>query len=403
LLYRQARNKPSAGPAVIYRIVFKLVLQRIPEGVAHGLASVTLRAVTASAAARRLLRRLAFPRGEELSVHALGQTFPSPLGAGAGLDKDVNCFEALGAIGFGFVEVGTITAERQPGNPPPTMRRLPRDRAILNRMGFPNPGAIEAANRLRHRTGETIVGTNIGKSMVTPLSRIAEDYRATVRAVAPLSEYIAINVSSPNTPGLRGMQATEALRSLVDEVRRELREMEIRIPLLVKISPDLSSEELDSIADLSLEMELDGIVAVNTTVSRAGLNDADRAKWFDGGGISGAPLRSRALEVLQHLYARVADRLVLISIGGIESADDAWERIAAGATLIQAHTGFIYGGPGWPRHVNRALVRRVREQGFSSIQQVVGSAVHGGEAGPSNNGHGLREPAASTSTLTGTP
>jgi dihydroorotate dehydrogenase len=385
---------------VIYRIFFKLVLQRIPEGVAHTLATVTLRAVTATAGARRLLRRLAFPGGEELRVHALGQTFPSPLGAGAGLDKGVNSFEALGAIGFGFVEVGTVTAERQAGNPPPTMRRLPRDRAILNRMGFPNPGAVEAANRLRKRTRETIIGTNIGKSMVTPLDRIAEDYQATVRQVAPLSEYIVLNVSSPNTPGLRDMQTTEALRPLIDAVREELREMEIRIPLLVKISPDLSSEELDSIADLALEMELDGIVAVNTMVSRAGLSDADQAKWFDGGGISGPPLKARALEVLQHLYPRVGGRLVLVSVGGIETPDDAWERIAAGATLIQAHTGFIYGGPGWPRHMNRALLRRLRDHGFSSIQQVVGTAARG-ESGPSANGHGLPEPAASTS-LTGT-
>lgn len=385
---------------MIYRIVFNLVLQRIPEGAAHKLASGTLRAGTASAGARRLLRRLAFPRGEELSVHALGQTFPSPLGAGAGLDKDVNWFEALGAIGFGFVEVGTVTAERQAGNPPPTMRRLPHDRAILNRMGFPNPGAIEAADRLRKRTGETIIGTNIGKSMVTPFDRIAEDYRATVREVAPLSEYITINVSSPNTPGLRDMQTTEALRSLIDAVRDELRVMGICIPLLVKVSPDLSSEELDSIADLALEMELDGIVAVNTTVSRTGLSYSDHPKWFDGGGISGAPLKSRALQVLQHLYTRVGGRLVLISVGGIETPDDAWKRIASGATLIQAHTGFIYGGPGWPRHINRALARRVRGEGFSSIQQVVGSAASGGAAGPSAHGQGLPEPAASTSNLT---
>jgi len=387
---------------VTYRIFFKLFLQRIPEGVAHTLASVTLRAVTAAAGPRRLLRRLAFPRSQELCVRALGQTFPSPLGAAAGLDKEVNWFDALGAIGFGFVEVGTVTAERQAGNPPPTMRRLPRERAILNRMGFPNPGATEAANRLRHRTGETIIGTNIGKSMVIPLDRIAEDYRATVREVAPLSEYIAINVSSPNTPGLRDMQATEALRLLIDEVRDEMHEIGIRLPLLVKISPDLSNEEIDSIADLSLQMELDGIVAVNTTVSRTGLSDVEKAKLFDGGGISGPPLKSRALEVLQRLYTRVGDRLVLISVGGIENADDAWERIAAGATLIQAHTGFIYGGPGWPRHMNRALVRRLRDQGFSSIQQVVGSTARGGEAGLSANGRGLRESASSTAALSRT-
>jgi dihydroorotate dehydrogenase len=361
---------------VAYRIVFKLFLQHIPEELAHELASVSLRALTANAGVRKLVRRRSFPRGDGLSIRALGLTFPSPVGVAAGLDKDVNWFESLGAIGFGFVEVGTVTANGQAGNPSPRIRRIPSDRAILNRMGFPNPGAIRAAQRLRRRTGETIVGTNIGKSLVTRFDRIAEDYRATVREVAPWSDYIVVNVSSPNTPGLRDMQATDALRRLIDELRDELKTAGVSLPLLVKISPDLSDEELDSIADLALELELAGIVAVNTTVSRAGLGAGlHQERWFAGGGVSGRPLKARALQVLQRLYARVGSRVVLISVGGVETPDDAWDRICAGATLVQAYTGFVYGGPGWARRMNGGLVRRLRDHGLSSIEELVGAST----------------------------
>jgi dihydroorotate dehydrogenase len=369
---------------LIYRLFFALVLKRIDAELAHALAAWTLRFVTAIPPVRSALRRLAAPSDPCLQVRALGRTFPSPLGVAAGVDKDASWFEGLGLIGFGFVEVGTATARAQGGNPKPRVFRLTEDRAVLNRMGFPNPGAAVIGQRLRERHGATIVGVNVGKSKAAPAERISDDYRACVREVAPASDYLVVNVSSPNTPGLREMQAVELLRPLIANVRAELNECETEIPILIKIGPDLDGDQLDAVANLAVELGLDGIVAVNTTVSRDALNrSAATAERLEGGGVSGAPLKTRALEVLQHLHARVGGELVLISVGGIESAEDAWERIVAGATLVQAHTGFIYGGPAWPRRVNRALARRVREGGYSSIQTLVGAGNEGANGDPS--------------------
>jgi dihydroorotate dehydrogenase len=382
---------------VIYRILFKLFLQRIPAEIAHALGSGTSRLLTASRRIRATLRRLTLPGDASLSVQALGLTFPTPLGAGAGLDKNVNWFDALGAYGFGFVEVGTVTPHPQRPNPRPTIFRVTEDRALLNRMGFPNPGAQVAAKRLRKRSRETIVGANIGKARETPLEDAGTDYRAVVRELAPVSDYIVLNVSSPNTPGLRALEATELLGPLIADVHDELLTIGVQIPLLIKISPDLSDDDVDAIADLAVRTELDGIVAVNTTLDRAGLSPGvDQSTWFEGGGISGPPLKARALEVLQRLYARVGDRLVLISVGGIETPDDAWERVLAGATLVQAHTGFIYGGPAWPRRMNRELARRVRDAGVSSVQELVGSGARGSNHSSPANGSGIAESAGST-------
>jgi dihydroorotate dehydrogenase len=328
--------------ALIYRLLFKLVLRRIDPERAHALASRSLRAVRATALGRAIVRRVVGPTDERLQVRALGLTFPSPLGVAAGVDKDATWFEDLGALGFGFVEVGTVTAVAQEGNPRPRVTRLIQDRALLNRMGFPNPGARVVAERLRRRTGTPIVGVNVGKSMAAVLDEAGDDYRACVREVAPWADYLVINVSSPNTPGLREMQAVELLRPLIGDVRAELRETGTEVPLLIKLGPDLEDEALDAVARLALELELDGIVAVNTAPA-------------EGGGISGAPLKARALAILRFLRARVGDGMVLISVGGIETPDDASERIRAGATLVQAYTGFVYGGPGWPRRMNRGL------------------------------------------------
>ena len=247
-------------------------------------------------------------------------------------------------------------------------------------MGFPNNGAKAAADRLRRRTGQTIVGANVGKSKAVPVEDAGADYRTSVRDLATSADYVVINVSSPNTPGLRQLQAADLLRPLVRDVQSELTAAAVRMPILIKIGADLSNDQLDAVADLSLALGLDGIVAVNTTVDRSGL-EASRlgVASIEGGGVSGAPLKARALEVLRHLYGRVGSDLVLISVGGIETADDAWQRILAGATLVQAYTGFIYGGPAWPRRVNRALARRVREAGRASIQDLVGAEVAPGD------------------------
>jgi dihydroorotate dehydrogenase len=361
---------------VIYRSLFRLFLQRIDAELAHALASRGLRAATAMPGLRTIIRRVLNRRDARLEVSALGLRFSSPLGVAAGVDKDASWFESLGALGFGFVEVGSVTARPQPGNPRPRVFRLTHDRALINTMGFPNPGAGVVAGRLRRRSGRTIVGVNVGKSQDAPLEGAGDDYRSAVRALAPSSDYVVINVSSPNTPGLREMQAVEHLRPLLADVRSELEAAGGEVPLLIKIGPDLSDDQLDAVADLAVTLELDGIVAVNTTVDRGGLvASSDTAAAIDGGGVSGAPLRARSLEVLQRLRARVGDKLVLISVGGVETEDDVWERILAGATLIQAFTGFVYGGPAWPRRMNRELARRVRDAGRSSIQELVGAGA----------------------------
>lgn len=355
---------------MIYRLFFRLVLARIDPERAHGLASKALRAATALSGVRGLLRRVLGPRDERLRVRALGLEFPGPLGLAAGFDKDATSVDGLASLGFGFVEVGTVTAQAQEGNPRPRILRLPDDRAVVNSMGFPNPGAQAVAQRLRGRTGETVVGVNIGKTRVVPVEAAAADYRAAAAALAVHADYVVLNVSSPNTPGLRDMQAVDRLAALVREVREEVGSK----PLLVKIGPDLADAELDAIADMALDLELDGIVAVNTTVDRGGLRSGpDALAEIEGGGISGAPLKERALEVLRRLHTRTGGRLVLVSVGGIETAEDAWERILAGATLLQGYTGFAYGGPLWPHRINRGLSRLLREAGMSSIQDAVGA------------------------------
>lgn len=361
---------------MIYSWFFKRFLARIDAEVAHVLASRTLRALTAVAAVRAALRRHLVPHDPSIEVRALGLTFPSPIGVAAGVDKDATWFEGLGLLGFGFVEIGTITAHAQAGNPRPRVFRLLRDDALLNTMGFPNPGADAIAERLDGRVRRVIVGVNVGKSRAAALADAGEDYRATVERVAGAADYVVINVSSPNTPGLRDMQAVELLRPLVAEVRSGLEEAGVQVPLLIKISPDASDDLIDALADLAVSLSLDGIVAVNTTVARDGLAFAsDIVASVEGGGVSGAPLKARAVEVLKRLHARVGNRLVLVSVGGVRSSEDVWERVLAGATLVQVYTGFVYEGPGWPLRMNRALARRVRESGRSSIQELVGTGT----------------------------
>lgn len=360
---------------MIYRLVFKSLLARLDPETTHRLASRTMRALVALPGGRRLLRALTGRPDPCLRVHALGLSFPSPLGVAAGVDKDASWFGALGALGFGFVEVGTVTALAQEGNNRPRVFRILSRRALLNRMGFPNAGAEAIAARLSRRTGGPVIGVNVGKGRVTPLEQAPQDYRAAVRATSPFCDYVAINVSSPNTPGVRDLQSPESLREVVAAVRDGLADAGVERPVLVKLSPDLADEQLDELADLALELGLDGIVAVNTTLDRGGVGDRQGIADVQGGGVSGAPLKRRALEVLERLRARVGDRLVLVSVGGIENAEDTWERIRAGATLVQGYTGFVYGGPAWPRHINRELARRVRAAGASSVQELVGTAT----------------------------
>ena len=352
-----------------WRVLYRLALSRLAPETAHSLAAGSLSVLGRVPCFRALVRRLLAAVDEGLQMRAFGLTFPSPLGVAAGLDKNLTWFEELGALGFGFVEVGTVTALAQPGNPRPRIRRLLGDRALINSMGFPNNGAAAAARRLRHRTGPTLVAVNVGRSRAA--TDASADYRESVRQLAPLADLLVLNVSSPNTPGLRDIQKLDALSSLVLEVRAELASIGASVPLLVKISPDLADADIDAIAKAAQSLGLDGIVAVNTTTSREGLACAADISATPGG-LSGAPLKARAVEVLRRLHAITEGNLVLVSVGGVETATDVLERIRAGATLVQGYTGFVYGGPLWPSRINRGLHEHLRATGVAAIQDLVG-------------------------------
>jgi dihydroorotate dehydrogenase len=349
--------------------VFRRLLFLVPAERSHTLVFAALRAITAAEPVRLPLRRLLAPSDPVLASTVFGIRFPGPLGVAAGFDKDGTGLKVWGALGFGYAEVGTVTAHSQPGNPTPRLFRLPADRALLNRLGFNNQGASELAARLARHRSDVPIAVNIGKTKSTPPERAAEDYRASARLVGPLAAYLVVNVSSPNTPGLRDLQAVESLRAILTTVLAET-----STPVLVKIAPDLADTDVDNIADLAVELGLAGIVATNTTVSRNGLTTPG-VDLLGSGGISGPPLAHRAAEVLRRLYGRVGDRLTLISVGGIETVDDAWDRITAGASLLQGYTGFIYGGGLWAKHIHDGIARRLREGGFASLSDAVGSAT----------------------------
>lgn len=352
----------------LYGLLRRLFFLIPPERI-HTLVFTALRAATALSVTRRPLHRLLGVHDPVLASTVFGVRFPAPLGLAAGFDKDGRGLHTWGALGFGYAEVGTVTAHPQPGNPAPRLFRLPEDRALLNRMGFNNHGAGELAVRLARHHPDVPIGVNIGKTKATPADEAVEDYRASARLVGPLASYLVVNVSSPNTPGLRDLQAVEALRPILSGVLAET-----SVPVLVKIAPDVSDADVDAIADLAVELGLAGIVATNTTVSRDGLHTPG-VDELGPGGISGPPVARRAVQVLRRLYQRVGDRLVLISVGGIETADDAWERITAGASLLQGYTGFIYAGGLWPKHIHDGIAQRLRDGGFPSLREAVGSAA----------------------------
>lgn len=365
---------PSRG---LYSFLLRPFLFLLPSEAAHRLAFFGLRVLMAVPGLRVVFRRLLLPRDPALRVRALGLDFPSPVLLAAGFDKDAVGFEALGALGFGGVEVGTLTFHPQPGNPRPRLFRLPADRALVNRMGFNNRGAMAAARSLS-RPRETLTGVNIGKSKIAAETEAISDYVESARLLAPLADYLVINVSSPNTPGLRALQAAGKLEPLLAAVKAVLDEIasDRRPALLVKLAPDLSEEAIDEVADLCLRLGIDGIIATNTTIQRESLlSPASAIARAGDGGLSGAPLKRSALAVLHRLRTRVGNRLVLIACGGIESADDAWERIRAGASLVQIYTGFVYQGPLLPSRMARALLLRVREAGYQSIGEAVGSGA----------------------------
>ncbi|WP_061962601.1 quinone-dependent dihydroorotate dehydrogenase [Demequina flava] len=334
----------------MYSAFYDHVLTHIESERAHRLGVLGFRY---GAWAFRASRRVGLqPQAPKTSVRALGIDFPGRLGLAAGMDKNAEAVVGLADAGFGFVEIGTVTAVGQPGNEKPRSWRELDVRGIRNRMGFNNDGADVVAERLRdlratERGQAVVLGVNIGKTKVTPPEEAASDYAYSATRLAPYADYLVVNVSSPNTPGLRDLQSAEALRPILTAVRAaaDAAVPDRTVPLLVKIAPDLADEDVDAVADLAVELGLDGITATNTTIAH------DRGP----GGLSGPPVRDRAREVVARLRRRVGDDLVIVGVGGIETLEDAQALIDAGATLLQTYTGFVYNGPGWVARLNSQL------------------------------------------------
>lgn len=365
-------------PGSLYRSALRPALFSLDAERAHELTLDALALAQRYAPLRGALRA-AFGVEDDgsLAVELFGRRFPTPFGVAAGLDKGAVAYNALGALGFSFVEVGTVTEHPQPGNPRPRLFRLPADGAVINRMGFNNPGCEAASRALAaHPPDGVIVGVNLGKSKVTPLVDAPSDYAASARALAPYADYAVINVSSPNTPGLRSLQSVDALVGIVRAVRPALSDR--GVPLLVKIAPDLADEDIDAVVDLALAEGLAGLVATNTTLRRDGLRTpAEVVRSLGDGGLSGEPLRSRSREVVARIFSRAGRSLPVIGVGGVSSADDAWDMVEAGASLVQVYTGFIYRGPTMASELTEGMRARLRSSGAGSLSAVVGRRADG--------------------------
>lgn len=315
---------------------------------------------------------------ESLAVETLGLRFDSPIGLAAGFDKGDAHLAALFALGFSHVEIGTITPRPQPGNDRPRLFRIPAARALINRMGFNNAGAAACAERLALAPRDARfgpVGVNIGKNKVTPNERAVDDYLACIDALHPFADYLVVNISSPNTPGLRALQERGALEGLIRACAARIAELAPGKPLLLKLAPDLEPEAFDEAVDVAIDAGANGIIATNTTLTRPGLEGHPVAR--EQGGLSGAPLEPLATACVRRAYVRARGRVPIIGAGGVMSAADAWKKIRAGASLVQVYTGLVYGGPAFVRRVNEGLAELMHRDGFRTVAEAVGS-----EAGP---------------------
>ncbi|HEX8160674.1 MAG TPA: quinone-dependent dihydroorotate dehydrogenase [Pyrinomonadaceae bacterium] len=361
---------------MIYRSLLRPALFRLDPETAHEFAlhalSTALGTKAAQSFARRRLARAPF--GE---LRRFGLTFDNPVGVAAGFDKNGKVARQLAALGFGFVEVGTVTHQPQPGNPRPRLFRLPLDRALVNRQGFNNDGAAALARRLaRGGRPPCVLGVNIGKSRVVDVADAVPDYLASFETVRPHADYVAVNVSSPNTPHLRELQRADALSALLGALQRRNRELagaRPAVPLLVKVAPDLDEGELELIVDAARRAGVDGVIATNTTTSRAGLRTPGGVVASCGeGGLSGAPLRESSTKMIANLYRLARGSLTIVGVGGVFTAEDAWEKVCAGASLVQLYTGFVYQGFAVARDINEGLRRLIERDGFKMLDEAVG-------------------------------
>jgi dihydroorotate dehydrogenase len=334
----------------MYKLLRPLIFRLDPEQAHH----ITLKLLSLPIAP--ILSAIFADNDPRLTVSAFGLNFRNRIGLAAGYDKNGTAVRGLAALGFGHLEVGTVTRSAQPGNPRPRIFRLPADEALINRMGFPNEGVDSLIHcRGSSRTAPTILGINIGKSKATPLDKAADDYCALLTQVAPQADYVAINVSSPNTPGLRQLQTKQFFSDLLSQIAEtRINLKSFNPPILIKIAPDLSWQELDDILDAILFHKFDGIIATNTTLSREGLQTPSPLK-DETGGLSGQPVRTRSTEMIRYIHQHTEGRLPIIGVGGVNSAAAALEKLEAGATLVQVYTGLIYEGPGLVKAIKREL------------------------------------------------
>ena len=357
----------SSPVRLLYHLIRPLLFRLDAETTHH----LVFRFLTA---AQRVLTRRAVYTSAALSQQLWGLGFPNPIGLAAGFDKDARAPLAWSGLGFGFAELGTITAQAQPGNPRPRIFRLVEQQALINRLGFNNAGAADAAGRLsRLDRGQRRVplGINLGKSRVTPLAEAVKDYEASFRLLAPLADYVVINVSSPNTPGLRDLQAQRHLTALLTALQAENDRLSARRPLLVKLSPDMADDDLAAAVQTIERLRADGIVATNTTIRR----DLLTRPTDEAGGLSGAPLRDLATHTIRRVFQLSGGRLPIIGVGGVFTAEDAYEKIRAGASLVQVYTGFIYQGPTLPLDLCHGLEQLLRPDGHEHVSQAVGADV----------------------------
>lgn len=355
----------------IYKNLLRPLLFKASPETAHEFGIETLKIALGSKAAQDLATER-FACESFGAIERFGLKFKNPLGVAAGFDKNGRVVNPLAALGFGFVEVGTVTFNPQKGNEKPRLFRLPKDKALINRLGFNNEGARSVVKRLKKINPNCVLGVNIGKNKDVPNEQAIENYLASFDAAFEVADYVAVNVSSPNTPNLRELQKAENLEDLLGELQKRNRELsnEKQIkPLLVKIAPDLSETEIEAIVEIALRLNLSGVIATNTTIKRENL----KTKIAEGGGLSGKPLAKRSNEVIRKIYQFSKGKLPIVGVGGVFTANDAYEKIAAGACLIQAYTGFVYQGFGFARDVNRGLATILKEKGFKSIDEAVGA------------------------------
>jgi dihydroorotate dehydrogenase len=344
--------------AAMYQFLLKPLLFLLPPEKAHHVTLFLLKMALSIPLAGWLFRKNFEVKDQRLERHVLGLSFPNPVGLAAGFDKDGKHYRAMAALGFGFIEIGTVTPVGQPGNPQPRLFRLPKDEALINRMGFNNEGVDALVKRLqKSRPKGLVIGGNIGKNKVTPNEQAARDYAICFEALFPYVDYFVVNVSSPNTPGLRELQEKEPLTALLAHLQNLNRQKPSPKPILLKIAPDLTNAQLDDILDIVQATQLAGIIATNTTIGRDGLaTEAAAVAEIGAGGLSGKPVRERSTAVIRYLHQKSGGKVAIIGVGGIASAADALEKLEAGAVLVQVYSGLVYAGAGLVKEINEALL-----------------------------------------------